>query len=133
MYAVSTSMTSRACNNQELNMTQDLSLAIVHHWALLMLVGALCAEFMLLRLPPSAAWLRSLARADLVYGASAGLMLLAGLGRVVWGAKGAALYLQNPVFWTKLGLFLLIGLLSVWPTVQFIRWRKQHAGQGSLP
>jgi putative membrane protein len=114
-------------------MTQDLTLAVVHHWALLLLIAALFAEFVLLRQPPSADWVRTLARVDQAYGGAAVLLLAAGFARVAWGAKGADFYLQNPVFWAKVAAFLLVGLLSIVPTVRYPRWLKQLKASGRLP
>jgi putative membrane protein len=38
------------------------------------------------------------------------------------------------VFWLKLGLFLLISLVSIRPTMTFIRWRRlARAGGGAPP
>lgn len=114
-------------------MTRDLALAVVHHWALLILIAALFAEWMLLRQPPSADWVRTLARVDQAYGGAAVLLLLAGFARVAWGAKGADFYLQNPVFWVKVAVFVLVGLLSIVPTVRYPRWLKQLKTSGQLP
>jgi putative membrane protein len=112
-------------------MNLDLALAVVHHLGILTVFGVILAEFALLRLPPDPAWVRLIARIDLAYGISAGVVLLAGFSRVAWGAKGAGFYLDNPVFWLKLGLFALIGLISVLPTVQYIQWRRAlDAGRG---
>jgi putative membrane protein len=114
-------------------MTQDLALAVVHHWALLLLIAALFAEFVLLRQPPSADWVRTLARVDQAYGGAAVLLLAAGFARVAWGAKGADFYLQNPVFWAKVAVFVLVGLLSIVPTARYPRWLKQLKTSGQLP
>ncbi|MFN4361280.1 MAG: DUF2214 family protein [Hylemonella sp.] len=114
-------------------MNHDLALAIVHHWALLLLIAALAAEFVLLRQPPSADWVRTLARVDQAYGAAAILLLAAGLARVAWGAKGADFYLQNPVFWGKVAVFAVVGLLSIGPTLRYPRWLRQLRTSGRLP
>jgi putative membrane protein len=42
----------------------------------------------------------------------------------VYGLKGWAFYAHNPVFHFKLGLFVLVGLLSILPTRAFLRWRR---------
>jgi len=42
----------------------------------------------------------------------------------MFAAKGWAYYSVNLFFWAKLGAFTLVGLLSIAPTVEFIRWRK---------
>lgn len=114
-------------------MTRDLALAVVHHWALLLLIATLAAEFFLLRQPPSADWLRSLARVDQAYGGAALLLLAAGFARVFWGAKGAGFYLDNPVFWAKIAFFVAVGLLSIAPTVRYPRWLRQLRAEGRLP
>ena len=114
-------------------MTRDLALAVAHHWALLLLIAALFAEFVLLRQPPSAQGVHALARVDQAYGGAAMLLLAAGFARVFWGAKGADFYLDNPVFWAKVVVFVLVGLLSIVPTLRYPRWLKQLKTAGRLP
>ena len=47
------------------------------------------------------------------------------LARVFFGAKGVDFYAGNPAFWTKRSrLFLAVGLVSIKPTIAFIRWRR---------
>jgi putative membrane protein len=43
----------------------------------------------------------------------------------MFGAKGAAYYMVNAFFWTKMGLFVAVGLLSIAPTLRFLAWRRQ--------
>jgi len=102
----------------------DFWLAAAHHTALLILIGALSGQSVLLRLTPSPEVLLRLSRLDLLYGISAGLLLVAGGLRLSFGAKGMAFYTGNPVFWGKMALFVLIGALSIVPTLRFIRWRR---------
>jgi len=71
--------------------------------------------------------MRILSLYDMLYGIFAGLLLVAGFMRMYLGAKGAAFYWSNPVFHTKLTFFILMGLLSIVPTVRYIRWRKAYA------
>jgi len=66
-----------------------------------------------------------LARIDAVYGIAAVTLLIAGL--TLWlGSVGkpAVYYTKNWVFHTKLTLFLIVGLLSIYPTIFFIKNRK---------
>jgi putative membrane protein len=105
-------------------MILDALLAYLHYTAILILASALGAEALLLRAQAGAATLRSLARADILYGVSSGIVVLTGLLRLFFGAKGATFYTGNPVFWTKVGLFIVVGLLSLPPTLKFIRWRR---------
>ena len=52
------------------------------------------------------------------------LALGTGAARVVWFGKGAAFYLHNPVFYIKLALFVAVGLMSIPPTLQYLRWLR---------
>lgn len=71
-----------------------------------------------------------LAAADRWYGAFAVGLLAVGTLRVFYFEKGLAFYLATPFFHLKLTLFVLIGLLSIYPTVTFARWRSAlRAGQ----
>ncbi len=114
-------------------MTLDFILASSHHIALLLLVAVLGGEALLLRHAPSAEVLKSLGRLDALYGLSAVALLLIGGARLSLGAKGISFYSGNPVFWLKMALFIAMGLLSIWPTVRIIRWRKVFDSTGVLP
>jgi putative membrane protein len=102
----------------------DAVFAYAHFFAIGCLVAVLAMETALLRDGPTASVIERLAKIDLGYGMSAVLILIAGAGRVGMGLKGAAYYMDNPAFWVKMGLFVLVGLASVPPTLQFIAWRK---------
>lgn len=116
-----------------MNPNLDLALTGLHHLGILVLFGVLMAEWVLLRLPLSLRGIELIARVDLAYGLFAGLVLAAGSARVAWGAKSASFYLGYPVFWMKLGLFVLIALISVLPTLNYLRWRKAARAGGALP
>ena len=105
-------------------MTTDLLLACLHHLVVFSLVAIPAAELALMRGQVGAVRVAHLARLDAMYGALAGLILVIGFGRVFWGAKGAAFFLHNPVFWAKIGFFALVGLVSIVPTVRLLRWKK---------
>ena len=104
----------------------DLILAILHHIAVFGLVATLAMEGLALRAPVID--LPRLVRLDARFGGMAGLALLIGISRVIWGGKGWAFYEANPFFWAKVGLFAAIGLISILPTLAFFRWRKAAAG-----
>lgn len=65
-----------------------------------------------------------LARIDSLYGISALLSIATGLMRVFVYGKGAMYYATHPIFWTKMAVFATIGLLSAYPTVQFLKNRE---------
>src|SRR5215218_277032 len=105
-------------------MTTDAWLAIAHHLAVFGVAAVLVAEWTLV--PPGIEpdEVRRVARIDAAYGALAGAVLLAGASRVIWGVKPADFYLENPVFWFKMAAFATVGLLSIRPTLRFLRWRR---------
>jgi putative membrane protein len=35
--------------------------------------------------------------------------------------------MQSPFFWVKMATFLIVGLLSIDPTIRFIRWNKSFS------
>lgn len=102
----------------------DVVLAYVHFIAAFLLAGALIAESYLLRLPVSAAGLQTLARIDRFYAIAAVLVIAAGVGRVYFGLKPAEFYLSNHAFWAKMAAFALVGILSIQPTMKFLKWNK---------
>ena len=67
---------------------------------------------------------KRIANADLGFGLAAVAVLVTGALRVFYGAKGTAFYLHNPVFHVKVALFVLVGLVSIAPTLAFLRWRR---------
>ncbi|HEX4986961.1 MAG TPA: DUF2214 family protein [Burkholderiales bacterium] len=101
--------------------------AYLHYLAMIAIAVVLVLEhlYCVPGLPDGRA--RLLARIDAVYGAAAVLAILTGIARVAWYGKGAAFYLHNPVFHIKMALFVAVGLLSIPPTLQFLRWRRQIA------
>jgi len=106
--------------------------AFLHHLAAFTLVGALVAELILIRDNLTLKNARMIQLADMTFGVSAGVLLIIGLLRVSYFEKGASYYLHNVPFVAKMSLFVLVGLLSVYPTVEFLSWRKS-VKQGQAP
>ncbi|MBA4203449.1 DUF2214 family protein [Pannonibacter phragmitetus] len=103
-----------------------LMFAGLHHLAVFALFAVLVMELAIcLRQTLAAEDLKRLALLDLHYGALAILVLLAGGMRVMYGGKGPDYYLGNLFFWAKMGVFLLIGLLSILPTLRILSWRRK--------
>jgi putative membrane protein len=102
----------------------DAGLAWLHFVFAFLLVGAIFAEAVILRLPVDGRVARLLLRVDAFYGVSSVLIILAGVSRVLWGAKGWDYYQAQPFFWAKMATFALIGIISIAPTRTFIRWVK---------
>ena len=98
--------------------------AFLHHLAAFMLMGALAIEHSLIKLKIDMHVARKLQRADMIFGISAGVILVVGFMRVVSFEKGTFYYLHSIPFILKMVLFVVIGLLSIYPTMQFISWRQ---------
>lgn len=103
----------------------DLALAMAHHLLVFALAGILTAEAMLMQPGMSADVRRRLGTLDGLYGMTALLILGVGFSRVYLGAKGPEAYMPNPIFWAKLGAFVLVGLVSIMPTRRIIAWNRQ--------
>jgi putative membrane protein len=107
-------------------------MAFLHHLTAFTLVGALAAEVVLFKLPLTVIQARRVQRADQAFGVAAGVLLVVGLLRVLYFEKGAGYYFTNAFFLTKFTLFILAGLISIYPTVLFISWNKTLK-QGEVP
>jgi putative membrane protein len=104
--------------------------AFLHHLMAFTLVAAIAIEFVLIRQPLTLWSARRLLATDAVLGVSATVLLVVGLLRVVYLEKGGTYYFGSHAFLTKLGLFIVIALLSAIPTVEFLSWRPGlKAGQ----
>ncbi|RPI87967.1 MAG: DUF2214 family protein [Chloroflexi bacterium] len=102
-------------------------MAFLHHLAAFTLTGAIVYEHITFRKGLSLAEARRIQIMDILYGVSAGVLVIVGLLRVFYFEKGAAFYAQNWFFWTKMFGFALAGLLSLYPTIRFLSWRKSLA------
>ncbi len=115
-------------------MTLEAILAYLHLLAILTMVAFISSEAALCRVQwLNAAVVERLARIDLVYGIAAVAVLVTGVARTWWGVKGTAWYWTNPLLHLKLTLFVIVGVLSIFPTLRFIRWRKTFRASGALP
>jgi putative membrane protein len=106
--------------------------AFMHHAAAFALVSALVLELVVLRDELTLKSARLLQTTDMALGISAGVLLAVGLARVVYFEKGAAYYFHNAAFIGKLSAFILVALLSIYPTVVFLSWKKA-VREGRLP
>lgn len=115
-------------------MTLESLLAYAHLLAILTMVVFIASEAALCR-PEwlNAAVVERLVAVDRVYGIAAVAVLLTGIARTYWGVKGTAWYWSNPLLHGKVTLFLVAGLISIAPTLRFLRWRKALRADGALP
>ena len=96
--------------------------AFFHHIAAFALVAALVIEFVLIKDDLNVKNARKILLADLALGISASVILVVGFLRVFYFEKGGY-YFHNASFIAKFSLFVLVALLSTYPTIQFLSWR----------
>jgi putative membrane protein len=99
-------------------------MAFLHHILAFTLTACIVYEFIAYRKTMGIAEMRRIQRVDLAYGISAGLLIVVGLLRVFFFEKGPNFYMNNPFFWVKMNAFLVVGLLSIDPTIRYIRWNR---------
>ena len=102
-------------------------MATLHHLCAFTLSACLIYEFVAFRRGLGVDEARRIQRVDLWYGISAGLLVAVGLLRVFFFEKGAPFYAANLMFWIKMVLFVIVGLLSIYPTIRYIKWNPTLA------
>jgi putative membrane protein len=113
-------------------MWTDAILAYLHFAAIFTLIWFLAKEWTLLRVGFANVDVERLASADAGFGIAAGAVLVTGALRAAFGIKGWAFYAHNPAFHVKVGLFVLVGLISIAPTIRFLRWRKSRRSDAAF-
>lgn len=113
-------------------MARDALLHYAHFLCIFLLASLLAGEVILLKRSLSRERVTQLQSVDRWYGISAGLVIVTGLLLVFFGLKGSAYYAHNGIFWMKMALFLGIALVSIVPTVEYLRWNRRGAADGSI-
>jgi putative membrane protein len=113
-------------------MWTDAILAYLHFAAIFAMIWFLAKEWTLLRAGAANVDVSRLALADAGFGITAGLVLVTGALRAAFGIKGWSFYAHNPAFHVKVTLFVIVGLVSIAPTLQFLRWRKARRADAAF-
>jgi putative membrane protein len=113
----------------------DAALAYLHYIAILGLFAFLTVQAVLLKGPLDARTVRLLGRMDLWYAGSAVAVLATGFLRAGLGAKGGDFYFSGWPIYLKIALFVLVGLISIKPTLTLTRWRRafEHDAAWTVP
>tara|TARA_Y100001968_G_scaffold296722_1_gene305109 strand:+ start:105 stop:566 length:462 start_codon:yes stop_codon:yes gene_type:complete len=98
------------------------SIAYVHYLSFMVCFGALVFERFRIKENPDRKDAIAMVIADIIYGIAGIALLVSGIYRVIKFGQGADFYTQNPIFWTKIIVFALLGSLSLYPTVTYILW-----------
>ena len=99
--------------------------SFAHFLAFFAITTALILQLTLISESISVEIAKRIQRADLAYGIFALLLLIFGFLRVFYFEKGADYYFSNVFFLLKLGLFVLVGLMSLYPTIIYRRWNSE--------
>lgn len=105
-------------------MLPEILIRYLHFISIFGVVSAVVAEHLLLKPEMTRQEIRRLSTIDGIYGFATILLLAAGFTLWFGVGKPAEFYSKNWIFMTKVGLFVVIGLLSLHPTVFFARKRK---------
>lgn len=111
-------------------MTPEILLRYLHFISIFAIVGALVSEHLLLKKEMTPLEIKRLSRIDAIYGLAA--LTLLGAGLTLWFSgigKPTIYYSKNWIFHLKITCFAIIGLLSIYPTIFFIKNRgdQNHA------
>jgi putative membrane protein len=98
------------------------AVAYVHYLSFMLCFGALVLERRLIRPDPDRRDATLMVITDVVYGVAALGLLLSGIARVLHFGQGSEFYTENPLFWWKVGTYLAVGGLSLYPTITYILW-----------
>jgi putative membrane protein len=99
-------------------------MAFIHHLAAFTLFASILFEHLTFKRDLTLAAAKRLLVVDAVYGVSAVTVLIVGFVRALHFEKGWDYYSANTFFWIKLGAFAIAALLSIYPTLTFLSWRK---------
>ncbi len=107
--------------------------AYVHHLSFMVCFAALALQRKLIRSEPGRGDSLLIVITDVVYGLSALTLTLSGILRVLHYGRGTSFYTENPLFWLKVATFVAVGVLSLYPTVTFLRSWAGPLRRGELP
>ncbi len=96
--------------------------AYVHYLCILLCFGALLFERLYLKTDLNKQEAISIILADIIYGLAGLMLIVTGILRVKYFGQGAEFYTQNPLFWIKIGSYIAVGLLSLYPTITYVLW-----------
>ena len=104
------------------DVAKSAGVAYIHYLSFMLCFAALVVERRLIKASPNRREATAMVITDIVYGIAALALLVSGILRVMYFGQGAEFYTQNPLFWWKVGLYLSVGGLSLYPTVTYILW-----------
>ena len=114
------------------DLLKSASVAYIHYLSFMLCFGALVFERISLKINPNRQEAISMVVADIIYGVAGIALLVSGIYRVIKFGQGSEFYTENPIFWTKIVVFALVGSLSLYPTITYVLWAIPLS-KGNLP
>ncbi len=105
-------------------MLLEILIRYLHFGSLFGLSAAVIAQAFLLRPKMIRREIAQIQRVDLLYAVMVVLVLATGFAQWFWVGKPSQFYSSNPIFHAKVTLFLIIGILSAWPSVFLGKQKK---------
>tara|TARA_Y100001933_G_C18911079_1_gene526751 strand:+ start:71 stop:556 length:486 start_codon:yes stop_codon:yes gene_type:complete len=96
--------------------------AYIHYLGIILCFGSLLYERIFLKIDLNKREVINMIIADVIYGIAGLAILITGILRGRYFGQGGEFYLNNPIFWFKVTLYIIIGLLSLYPTTTYILW-----------
>jgi putative membrane protein len=107
-------------------MWTNFFLTYLHYLSIIFVIAGVFAELFLVRKVVTKDNLKRIVAMDGVYGLASIVVVTTGLLRVYFYGKGSDYYFENSIFILKFSLFILVGLLSIFPTVTFLKLNKKQ-------
>ena len=98
---------------------------------LFIIIIVICLALELVTLKPTLSYrtVNWLSKVDGLYGFAAIVVVTTGILNWLQFGKGAAYYNNNTLFVSKFALFVLVGLLSIYPTVLILRLKRRNKAE----
>lgn len=105
----------------------------IHFIGIMSLASCLVMQHLIIEKENTIAQLKKIAFIDIIYGISAVLTLIGGLALLLYVGKGSEFYMTNYVFHIKLTIFIIILLLSIYPSMFYIKNKKKDITSVKMP
>lgn len=111
----------------------ELFFRYIHFIGIMSLAGCLVMQHLLISSENKIEELKKIAFIDIIYIISAVLTLIGGLVLWLFVGKDSSFYLSNGVFHAKLSLFIVIILLSIYPSIFYIKNKNKEVASIKMP
>ena len=111
----------------------DVFVRYLHFLGFMALFAALVIQHLWVSPVMAKSAVKRMAVIDAIYGISALVVFVCGMLLVLVVGKPAEFYASNPFLHIKVTLFLVAGLLSIYPTVFFMKSRKRDEAEVAVP